>query len=75
MLAGICLTNRDTDIVFASTDSFRLSEYTIKNVPSNSTPIQIIVPKKTAAEISKMVGDTDGTIDMSMHENQLLVTI
>lgn len=73
VLAGIFLKPTPTGLIFASTDSFRLSECIVKTElpnPSNS----VIIPKKTAQELSRIVADEDGSpqIELYFHESQLL---
>jgi DNA polymerase-3 subunit beta len=72
VLAGIFLRPRPEGLAFASTDSFRLSEFSVKTngVESQS----VIIPKKTAAELARIVSDENEKmpIDLYFHENQLL---
>ncbi|MDD2745326.1 MAG: DNA polymerase III subunit beta [Candidatus Gracilibacteria bacterium] len=70
-LAGICLQLREDGIVFASTDSFRLSEYILKGKIEHP-PVSIIIPSKTAIELSRILPDT-GDVELFASENQLLV--
>ncbi len=58
-LAGIYVNIKDNEVIFASTDSFRLSEYkTIldENVPTNFSQI---LPSKTANQIKSILVDSD----------------
>lgn len=71
-LAGICLQIREDGIVFASTDSFRLSEYVLKAETASRTPLSIIIPSKTAMELSRILSDT-GDAELYVSENQLMV--
>ncbi len=70
-LAGICLQLREDGIVFASTDSFRLSEYILKGKIEHP-PLSIIIPSKTAIELARILPDS-GDVEMYASENQLLV--
>ena len=72
-LAGIYLkVLEDGSVAFASTDSFRLSEFILKNaVSAGSNPAGIIVPAKTAAELSRILSE-DGIVELYVSENQLL---
>lgn len=72
VLAGIFLKPKNGWLTFASTDSFRLSEFTIKTNGSESPAV--IIPKKTAAELARIVSDENEKmpIDLYFHENQLL---
>lgn len=74
MLAGIYMNAREDALIFASTDSFRLSDYTI--TPKN--PIAhppIIIPRRTAMELSRLITEDIKTIEIFTHESQMLVQI
>jgi len=58
-LAGIYINIKDNEVIFASTDSFRLSEYKttlVENVPTNFSQI---LPSKTANQIKSILIDSD----------------
>ena len=75
VLAGIYLRALEDKLIFASTDSFRLSEFTVKVGVEGAHPT-VIIPKKTAAELARLVSDDDEKmpIELYFHENQLLAT-
>ncbi len=60
-------------LIFASTDSFRLSEFTVTTA-SGTDGVAVIIPKKTAAELARIVSDEEEKlpIELYFHENQLL---
>ena len=69
-LAGILVNISSTEVVFASTDSFRLSEYkTTLDTPINSSFSQII-PSKTSYEIKSILWDDD-SVKIISGENQI----
>ena len=58
-LAGLYINIKDNEVIFASTDSFRLSEYKTtlnENVPTNFSQI---LPSKTANQIKSILSDND----------------
>ncbi len=58
-LAGLYVNIKDNEVIFASTDSFRLSEYKTtldENVPTNFSQI---LPSKTANQIKSILWDND----------------
>ena len=58
----------------ASTDSFRLSEVQVEtNSSIDQTPI--IIPEKTASELSRIISEDSVNIELSTHESQLLVVL
>ncbi len=73
VLAGIFLHANKERLIFASTDSFRLSEFVVKTNSSESYS-PVIIPKKTAAELARIVNDENEKmpIELYFHENQLL---
>ncbi len=67
----------DNEIIFASTDSFRLSEYKTKsNNKINEELIgkNIIVPVETIREINKIIDDSE-FIEISIDNNQIFFKI
>lgn len=70
-LAWIFLNITEDEIVFASTDSYRLSEYKTKNSVNIQKPIAIIIPQKTAHELSRILPD-NSIVELVVSENQIL---
>ena len=69
-LAGLFVNISGSETIFASTDSFRLSEYkTILDAPSNVSFSQII-PGKTCNEIKNIISDDD-EVRIISGENQI----
>lgn len=58
-LAGLYINIKDNEVIFASTDSFRLSEY--KTILSEIVPTNFaqILPSKTANQIKSILWDND----------------
>lgn len=71
-LAGIYLALRDNSAVFASTDSFRLSEFVLTESVGISESISIIIPAKTAMELSRILPE-NAQVELFMSDNQLLI--
>jgi DNA polymerase III subunit beta len=74
MLAGIYIRPVGGELVFASTDSFRLSEFRVK-IDSNLSQNPIILPEKTASELSRLVSDDLKLIEFTIHESQILIVL
>jgi DNA polymerase III subunit beta len=70
-LAGICVQIKPDGIIFASTDSYRLSEYVLK-AEMDRPPLSIIIPAKTAIELSRILPES-GDVQLFATENQILV--
>ena len=70
-LAWIYLHITEEDIIFASTDSYRLSEFKMKNKVNMAKPISIIIPQKTAHELSRILPE-NASVELVVSENQIL---
>lgn len=69
-LAGLFVQISGSQAIFASTDSFRLSEYkTILERPSN-VDFSHIIPSKTCFEIKSILSDND-EVKITSGENQI----
>ncbi|MEK9194264.1 MAG: DNA polymerase III subunit beta [Patescibacteria group bacterium] len=68
-LAGIFVSFDNDRIVFASTDSFRLTEkqFDFKNPTKQS----FIIPRNTVLELVRIGGDLDGDIIVNLGDNQI----
>lgn len=73
MLAGIYLSVKKDTTIFASTDSFRLSEFRVISESENSNESSLIIPKQTALELVRIITDDTTEVILSFQENQLLI--
>ena len=71
-LAGVYVRVDEGSVIFASTDSFRLSEYVVKRTANISKPISMIIPTKAATEMSRILPD-DAQVQLYVSDNQILV--
>lgn len=69
-LAGIYMQVKNSEAIFASTDSFRLSEYRSPIVENESTNFSQIIPSKTAFEIKSIIKEEE-MIHIVSWENQI----
>ena len=69
-LAGLYFHINGNEIVFASTDSLRLSEYKIKHEKDFGVIFSQIIPSKTCSEIARMVSDS-AEIQIVSWDNQI----
>ncbi len=72
-LASIYIHSNEESLVFVATDSFRLAEKTIKtrkNIDINS----VLIPFKNAADILKIIDNTDTDIEINATKNQISFT-
>ena len=68
-LAGVYLKLNEKAATFASTDSFRLTEKIIGSKTRMQT--NFILPRNTAAELVRVIGDLDTDIDIYSKDNQI----
>lgn len=68
-LAGVYAGFNEKNITFASTDSFRLTEKIINLKPK--TTISFILPRNTAAELIRVIGDTTEDVSVYTKDNQI----
>ena len=73
-LAWIYVSLKWQNIIFASTDSFRLSEYSISAQKDSKDTYSQIIPSKTAFELSKIISDDKSSIKITIWENQIAFT-
>ena len=73
MLAGIYLRILDERILFASTDSYRLSEFSLPRTEIKESGTSLIIPKNTATELVCIFTDEASPVFLSLEENQLLI--
>lgn len=71
-LAGIYLSLKEKNATFASTDSFRLSEFILSDGVNATESVSIIVPKKTAMELGRILPE-NAPVELFLSENQFLV--
>jgi DNA polymerase-3 subunit beta len=71
VLTGILLKIEKNNFIFTATDSYRLCEtkYTHKQKIKQST--QVIIPRRTMVELSRIIGEKDENIKIEIGENQI----
>ena len=68
-ISSVLVYEKDENLVFVATDSFRLSEKKIKC--GGTTLGSILIPQKSALEIIRFFEDVDGEINIFSDKNQL----
>lgn len=75
MLSGIYFNAGWDKLTFASTDSFRLSDYVIKTREAVSHP-PIIIPKKTASELAHLINSEEvKQVEIYVQDTQMFAQI
>lgn len=70
VLNGVYIYHEDKNLIFVATDSYRLAEKVLPQAKTPKTPVSMIVPARTLAELARMASDESGTIDVIVGENQ-----
>ena len=68
-LAGVYADFSPKKIIFAATDSFRLSEICLD--AKNNSQHSIIIPRNTVMELIRVARDIDGDIEIKIGDNQI----
>lgn len=70
-ISGVLFNFKGDKLLLVGTDSYRLVEKKIK-LQKNSEDINVIIPIKTLQELSKILEEEDGIIEVYIKENQIL---
>lgn len=72
-ISSVCIYSDDNDLVFVSTDSFRLAEKKIK-VKINEDINKILIPFKNIGEIIRIFSEINGNLKIFYNKNQISIT-
>ena len=76
VLSGVLLTSWEKGIKLVATDSYRLSEKSIKLEKPLSEDVYCIVPARTMMELSKVISKAQGKeVKVNISKNQILFTV
>ena len=73
-ISGVFLNYSDDSLTLAATDGFRLSENKLnkKSVVSDTDNTSVIVPLKTATELTRIIGRNEKEMEILIDPNQIL---
>ena len=72
LLTGVHLTIKNGELHAVATDSHRLSQRKIKLSGAEDIDYDIIVPGRSLVELSRMIADSTGSLEIQIAENQIL---
>lgn len=72
-ISGVFLRVEGSEIIAAATDSYRLAERRAKLLRAAPMPIQVIIPARSAQEISRSLPKNDTEVTLRLTEAQLNV--
>jgi DNA polymerase-3 subunit beta len=75
VLAGIYLYIEDDLLYVVATDSYRLAEKKLALPEGVSTELSVIVPVRTMQELVRLLGETEGEVEIYLDENQVMFRI
>jgi len=71
VLAGVFMSVKKGKLAMAATDSYRLAEKVI-DVAESNRDLEIIIPTKSLNEVSRVLGDFNGNVDIYTDDNQIM---
>ena len=72
LLTGVHLTIKNGELHAVATDSHRLSQRKVKLSGAENIDYDIIVPGRSLVELSRMIADSTGSLEIQIAENQIL---
>ena len=72
LLTGVHLTIKNGELHAVATDSHRLSQRKVKLSGAENIDYDIIVPGRSLTELSRMIADSTGNLEIQIAENQIL---
>ena len=72
LLTGVHLTIKNGELHAVATDSHRLSQRKVKLSGAKDIDYDIIVPGRSLVELSRMIADSTGSLEIQIAENQIL---
>lgn len=69
-LSSVFIYNKENELFFVATDSFRLSEYSVNiKIPSDITPV--LIPATAAQNLIQILQDIEGDVDVCIEDEQI----
>ncbi len=66
VLTGVLIRVRGNRATFSAADGFRLAQRIIEIPEAAAEPVELIVPARALLELSRIIGDVDGPIEMTV---------
>lgn len=70
VLTGVLAKFAQDTVTFASADGFRLSVCSAALSSKLAAPVEIIIPAKALADVSRIIGDQDAPVEIAITENR-----
>ena len=75
VLAGVYMYTDEDDLYLVATDSYRLAEKRLALAAPASKPIKVIVPVRTMQELVRLLGETTGSVEIYLDDNQVMFRV
>ncbi len=74
VLTGVCTQFEGSTVTFAAADGFRLAVFKMPIKDKISQKSEVIIPSRTLAELSRLIGDQDEavTVTLNLNKSQIL---
>ena len=75
VLAGVYLYTDESTLFIVATDSYRLAEKQLQLEKEPDKELSCIIPVRTMQELIRLLGDTEGSVDIFLDENQVMFRV
>jgi len=72
VLAGVYLYVEEKNLYMVATDSYRLAEKRVELAEEPPKPFSVIIPARTMQELVRLLGETEGPVEIYMDESQVM---
>jgi len=72
-ISGVLFAGEKGGLRLAATDRYRLAEKKMPVMGGSEESLEVIVPQKTCLELSRIIGNQKGTVEMQFSETQMAV--
>jgi DNA polymerase-3 subunit beta len=72
-ISGVLLATDKDGLRIAATDRYRLAEKKMATSQNNKEPQEVIIPQKTCLELSRIIGNLKGVVEMVFSETQIAI--
>ena len=72
VLAGVYLYTEESTLYVVATDSYRLAEKQLELKDEPNEPLSVIVPVRTMQELTRLLGENEGDIELYRDDNQVM---
>lgn len=75
VLGGVALFGEKDKLVFVSTDSYRLAEFTVSLNPELKEPVKAVVPSRAMQEVMRLITESTALVEIKMDKQQFAARV